>query len=336
LAKRWTSSRELDLSLVDLVSTSSTATLDALRAEARDVVFAFYRRDDDKPSPAPAEPPVDVFKTPRKSSTSVPTLGSTATAPAGPVTLRIPASELEAKTETDVFADAIATHGVPAADQFELLCRIRASAALLPDRSDTRAKLATARLLALAIFCHTHPEAHAASALFLYEPDLPTHVAELLQLERGVPVAVQTAALAALDALGRYRGRTAEVLAAVNAGVSHGLLMALVRHTVADAARAGCALPPAFLDALLAFVTFLAQSAAGGSMVVSAGLVPLLVQLIEVRRPERLALVSKTMQLLDIVLYGFINAFQLFVAGRGVDALVGRIEVRPLTLMRRP
>jgi E3 ubiquitin-protein ligase HUWE1 len=147
---------------------------------------------------------------------------------------------------------------------------------------------------------------------------------------------VQTAALAALDALARYRGRTSEVLGAVNAGVSHGILMALVRHTVADVAQPASTLPHAFLDALLAFVTYLAQNAAGGSMIVSAGLVPLLIQLIENRLPSRLAVVSKTMQLIDIVLYGFVNAFQLFVAGRGVDALVNRIEVSALWLPCKP
>jgi E3 ubiquitin-protein ligase HUWE1 len=333
LAKRWPTSRDLDLSLVDLTSASNATTLDELPAESRDVVFSFYRKDDKPKADAPAPEPVDVFKTPKKSATAVPTLAAPS---GGPVVVRIPASELEAKSVTDAFAGAVAAYSVPDSEQFELLCRVRASAALLPGQGAERVKLATARLLALAIFCHTHSEALAGSALFLYEPDLTTHVAELLQLDRGVPVAVQTAALAALDALARYRGRTSEVLGAVNAGVSHGILMALVRHTVADVAQPGSTLPHAFLDALLAFVTYLAQNAAGGSMIVSAGLVPLLIQLIENRLPSRLAVVSKTMQLIDIVLYGFVNAFQLFVAGRGVDALVNRIEVGALWLRCRP
>ena len=38
-------------------------------------------------------------------------------------------------------------------------------------------------------------------------------------------------------------------------------------------------------------------------------------------------MVSKTMQLVDNVLYGFTNAFQLFCNNRGVETLVDRIEV---------
>ena len=62
-------------------------------------------------------------------------------------------------------------------------------------------------------------------------------------------------------------------------------------------------------------------------MIVGAGLIPLLIQAIENRSPLRLLVVSKTMQLVDNVLYSFTNAFSLFCASRGVDVLVERIEV---------
>ena len=62
-------------------------------------------------------------------------------------------------------------------------------------------------------------------------------------------------------------------------------------------------------------------------MVVAAGLIPLLIQIIDNRLPQRLMMVSKTMQLVDNVLYGFTNAFQLFCNNRGVETLVDRIEV---------
>jgi E3 ubiquitin-protein ligase HUWE1 len=165
------------------------------------------------------------------------------------------------------------------------------------------------------------------SSLFLYEPDLIAHIAELLQLDRGVSMAVQTAAIAALDALARYRNKIQEVLTAINAGVNHGILMALVRKTIADVGSPDCKLPHSFVEALLSFVTYIASHSAGGNMVVGAGLVPLLVQIISNKIPERLAIVSKTMQLVDNVLYSFTNAFQLFCGGHGVEALVDRIEV---------
>lgn len=68
-------------------------------------------------------------------------------------------------------------------------------------------------------------------------------------------------------------------------------------------------------------------------MVVGAGLVPLLAQIIEVRHENRLYALSKTMQLLDNILYGYVTSFQLFCNARGIDILVGRIEVGHLSLL---
>ncbi len=137
---------------------------------------------------------------------------------------------------------------------------------------------------------------------------------------------MQTAAVTALDALGRYKTKVQEVLTAVNAGVNHGVLMALLRKTLTQVADPDSTVPQAFVEALLAFVTYIATHASGGNMVVGAGLVPLLIQVIENRLPQRLYVVSKTMQLVDNVLYGYTNAFQLFCNSRGVDILVDRIE----------
>ena len=62
-------------------------------------------------------------------------------------------------------------------------------------------------------------------------------------------------------------------------------------------------------------------------MVVGAGLIPLLIQIMENKLHNRLPVISKTMQLVDNILYSFTNAFSLFCASRGVNVLVERIEV---------
>jgi E3 ubiquitin-protein ligase HUWE1 len=167
----------------------------------------------------------------------------------------------------------------------------------------------------------------AQSTIFLYEPDLVAQVAEFLHLDRGIPSAVQTAAIAALDGMGRYRTKIQELLTAVNAGINHGIIMSLLRRTVSDIANPESTLPNSFVEALISFVTFIGSHASGGNMVVGAGLIPLLIQLIENKTPSKLSIVSKAMQLVDNVVYGFPNAFQLFCNARGIDAVVQRIEV---------
>ena len=330
LSRRWANFREHGVGLVDLANEHSTPQVESLPSELREVHFTFYRKDG--PIENKGSDSTTLFdatpKTPvRKASGPVPS----ASASPGAVHVHLTEEMLEKKTAMEVLADAIEHYSVPDDEKFELLCRIRTAMSLFKGKEEDRAKLITVRLLALAIFCHTHQESHANAAIFLYEPDLVIHVAELLQLDRGVPISVQTSAIAALDAMARYRNKISEVLTAVNAGVNHGILLSLLRQTIADVANPDSTLPQSFLEALLSFVTFLASHGAGGNMVVAAGLVPLLIQTMENRLPNRLHVVSKTMQLVDNVLYGFVNAFQLFCAGRGVDVLVGRIEACALS-----
>ncbi|KAI0081201.1 hypothetical protein K474DRAFT_1768664 [Panus rudis PR-1116 ss-1] len=330
LAKRWPNLRESDLNFADLVGDKGKEAVEALPVEAREVHFTFYPKPSGIPVKKEATADADVFEssslqTPKKGVT--PGTGPSTTGPStGAITVHIDSQTLASKPTMTVLAEAVERYSVPEDEKFELLCRIRAAQVLIPERNEEREKLVVVRLLATAIFCHTHPEGHGQSSLFIYEPELVSHVAEVLQIDRGIDIQIQTAAVTALDALGRYKGKISEVLTAVNAGVNHGILMALLRKTISQVAEPASNIPQSFVEALLSFVTFIATHASGGNMVVGAGLVPLLVQIIDIRLPQRLYVVSKAMQLVDNVLYGYTNAFQLFCNARGVDILVGRIE----------
>ncbi|KDR75882.1 hypothetical protein GALMADRAFT_248624 [Galerina marginata CBS 339.88] len=321
LAKRWPHLREHGIGLADLVGNKHGGGLGAVPPEAREVNFSFYRTDTSVSSESESKVEDDAetsINSPRKAQPAAPSSSA--------VHLRLDESTILAQPPINVLADALQTQSVPESESFELLCRIRTATALSAGRIEEREKLVVVRLLAIAIFGHTHSESQATSALFLYEPDLIAHVAELLQVDNGVPVIVQTAAIAALDALARYKNKVQEVLTCVNAGVNHGILMALVRNMVVEVANPESRLPHAFVEALLSFITYIASHASGGNMVVGAGLIPLLIQIMENRYPLRLPVISKTMQLVDNVLYSFTNAFSLFCASRGVDVLVERIE----------
>ncbi|KAJ3900167.1 hypothetical protein F5879DRAFT_887267 [Lentinula edodes] len=318
LAKRWPHLREYGIDLVDLANAQGSLEIDALPSEAREVDFSFYRKDAGSSQIKPEADPNDLSSS-RK-------LSSTTPIAAGAVAVHLDEQTLRSKTAMDVLADAIRTHEIPDSEKFDLLCRIRAATTLAKGREAEREKLVHVRLLSIAIFGHTHPESQALSTLFLFEPDLIPHVAELLQVGRGISVHIQTAAIAALDAMARYRSKVHEVLTSVNAGVNHGILMGLLRKTISDISSSDCKIPHSFVEALLSFVTFIASHASGGNMIVGAGLIPLLIQILENRLPTRLQVVSKTMQLIDNVLYSFTNAFTVFCSSHGVEALVDRIE----------
>jgi E3 ubiquitin-protein ligase HUWE1 len=317
LSKRWPGLHEHGISLLQLATPHDVPQVDALPGEARDVSFVYYKSDskEKEQKPEAGDEALELRKPPVAPTSS------------GAINIHIDEETLKKKDVMEILGDILDLHPFSNDDKFELLCRTRVAKALVTENKVIREKLVVVRLLAIALYGHTHSESQAASSLFLYEPDLTTHVAELLQLDHGISTSVQIAAIAALDSIARYRGRIQDVLGAVNAGVNHGILMALLRKTILEVSNPESKLPNSFVEALLAFVTYLAQHAGGGNMIVGAGLVPLLVQIIENKLAQRLQMVSKAMQLVDNVLYGYSNAFQLFSNARGVDVLVERIQV---------
>ena len=312
---------EYNIGLVDLVGEQSEDVMERVPQEAREVNFSFYKTQSTAEQEKKPEPVADaVPATPRKTVTPAPISNA--------VHIRIDEQKLSSQSAMETLKETIEAYSVPESETFELLCRIRSASSLVKEKKTEREKLTIIRLLAIAIYGHTHSETQAMSALFLYEPDLIPHIAELLQVDPRISTHIQTAAIGALDALARYKSKVQEVLSAVNAGVNHGVLMALMRNMVTHIADPESTLPHSFIEALLSFITYIASHASGGNMIVGAGLIPLLIQIMEIKASSRLPVISKTMQLVDNVLYTYQNAFSLFCASRGVDVLVERIEVR--------
>ncbi|CEL60680.1 E3 ubiquitin-protein ligase HUWE1 [Rhizoctonia solani AG-1 IB] len=301
-----------------------------------DVTFQFYRKtvsatQTQEPKVEPSNPEQTPTRASgsRSASSSNPFSPSRDPPTSGPQTgmtvVRLTDLQSSTKDYMQIVTEAVQKYDIPDEEVFELMCRIRIARVLGPNQESAREKLACVRLLAIAIFAHTQSETLAQQQLFLYEPDLTHHLAELIHHDRNVPVWVQVAAVNALDGIARYRHRSTEVLAAVNANVSHGILMGSLRKAVDEIAKPNSPVPNEFPEALLGFITYLASQSAGGTQVVGAGLVPQLILLVENRQPERMTVVSKAMPLIDNLLYGFPTAFQLFVNAHGVEAMVERI-----------
>lgn len=244
--------------------------------------------------------------------------------------IHIPGVATSDKDSMTILAEAVEKYDVPDEEKFELLCRIRIAKTLGKGNDVDREKLVVARLLSIAIYgqyhcillqfpvlclyfrfaclAHTHGETQALNSLFLYDPELVNHIADLIHPDRDIAVSVQIASLIALDALGRYRAKISEVLTAVNAGVSHGILFSLLRKTVAQLQDQDCeqySLPkpitflmhPAFsapttselAESLLTLIMLLTASPGGGGMIVGAGLIPLIIQILDNKLPSRLS-----------------------------------------------
>ena len=108
--------------------------------------------------------------------------------------------------------------------------------------------------------------------------------------------------------------------------------MSLFRKTVSDISKAEMTLPSLFMDPHLSFVTYIASHRGGGNSIVGAGPVPLLVQIIGITHEQRPSIVSKAVQLIDNVLYGYTVALTMLCNNRDVETLTDRIKVRALVI----
>ncbi|GAA6003447.1 E3 ubiquitin-protein ligase TOM1 [Rhodotorula paludigena] len=250
----------------------------------------------------------------------------------GMTTVHLPNFRLNSdKSVIDALLDLVATHQVPERDRLELLQKLRISHALCASAdggASERQQLLVVRLLALAVYAHAQPEQNAQLKVFLYEPELIPQLAELVHHDRDIPIEIKSAALYALEAFARYKGKTAEVASALNASVSHGVLMELVRKLAADLDTDSPSATTEFVDALFNLLTYINMHQTVGLMVIGAGLIPVLLDFVKDTRrgPLQMIAANKAVVLLDGFLYGYTNAFTAYMSASGLNTFIERIK----------
>ncbi|KAN0062881.1 E3 ubiquitin-protein ligase tom1 [Thecaphora frezii] len=227
----------------------------------------------------------------------------------------------------DILENAVEAHAIPQEERFEVFQKIRLAMSLA--QPEARRQILVCRLLAISCYAHVVSETTANTQLFLYEPDLVPRIAALVDPAQKCGMAIQAGAFYALDSLARFRSKATEVMNSVNASVNHGILLSVLRNLVEDLATDQPQSTGHYTDALFSFVAFVTSTGTGSHLIVGAGLVSILVQLIKVRNPNTYMVqrtVSRALGLLDSVIYSVPHAFDLFCAARGLDALVDRID----------
>lgn len=304
LARTWHVLREYSTSYLKLLSPQEE---NALPPEASDVRFQWY--------------------SPKSAATDH-----------GPHSVHLKSLASDSRDVMAILQDAIDGHAISQNDRFDLMCRIRVAKSLAKDQLPLRSKLVTLRLLAIAVYCHTHTEMSGQNARLLSEPDIVSSTAPLLAIDRGIEELVQAAAVHALDGICHHRARSNEVLTAVNASVAHGLLMSLFRKTVAKLDEPSTEPYAPLFEALQSFLDFLTTNEVSYNMIISAGLIEHLRKIVSNRQPSRSIVVARTIPLLESTLYGppqaFTagqrgnNPFSQFISDNGIPFLLDRIKVR--------
>lgn len=304
LAQSWNVLRDHSTSYLKLVSPQEDVQLPQ---EASDLTFQFY---------SPKAPGSDN----------------------GPHRIHLKALASDSRDVMTILQEAIEGRAISVADRFSLMCQIRIAQSLAPGRVDVRSKLVTLRLLAIAVYAHTHTESTGSNARLLLDTDIISHTAPLLAIDKGVSESVQAVAIHALDGICHHRMRAPEVLTAVNASVAHGLLMSLFRKTVSQLDEPSSEPYAPLFEALQNFLDFLTTHDGSYSMVIGAGLVEHLMKIVANRQPSRSIVVARTIPLLENALYGppqgpgapaqrANSPFTSFMNQGGIQFLLDRIKV---------
>ncbi|KAI8364986.1 hypothetical protein EDC96DRAFT_443776, partial [Choanephora cucurbitarum] len=168
---------------------------------------------------------------------------------------------------------------------------------------------------------HSVSESTAQNKVFIYEPYLIPQLTELISPDNQVDLRIQTYALYALDGISRHRNKLSEVVTAVNASANHGPLMQILRKINANEP-----FPYSFADAMYAFIAYLLQTQPGGQMLMSAGIIPILVQIVGNYDYPQLKGIASVVGLLDTIVNSFSTSFSAFCNAQGLDTLLHRIK----------
>jgi E3 ubiquitin-protein ligase HUWE1 len=150
---------------------------------------------------------------------------------------------------------------------------------------EKRQKWLMVRLYALAICISTQSAELVQSKVFMYEPDLVSKLASILSsTEEGqqqkYPYTLQSVVLFALECICHHRNKLPEVLSSLNASVNHGILFSLLRKMVT--LHADRIYPIDFLEGIHTLVNYLTSTQSGGTMMISAGIIPILLSAVDI------------------------------------------------------
>ena len=218
--------------------------------------------------------------------------------------------------------------------QYGLLTKLRAADALTSSL-ETRRQLLAVRLLAITNLAYVYSEATFHDNVLKQDSEEPRRLQLVYQLAElvhppaegdvAVPKSLQTIAFSTLDALSQHQARFPDICAALNSNVSHGVLLYVVRKAVAEMGGqdVGDKLTQQdeWRDALFSLLSNISMMHRAGGDLITAGLIPVLVEVLELRTTIAERYYGKVLAFLDQITYGGRDVVQAVVSGEILDAV---------------
>ncbi|KAJ5322060.1 uncharacterized protein N7506_011190 [Penicillium brevicompactum] len=229
---------------------------------------------------------------------------------------------------------------LPLESKYELLHKLRVAKALTGSRA-TREQILSIKALAVTNLAHVQPESSFQQKVLQSDLEQPKRLqlayqlAELVHLgasgDLDVSRPVQTFALQTLDALAKHKSRAVDVCAALSVNVNHGVLMFLTRKMVNELGAENDDTDEAYQDewrdGLLALLrTLPSSSTRTPETLVAAGLIPMFVDILNLRTDKSRRVYSRVMEFLDTFVHAVRDALGTLTAAKGFDAMSDLID----------
>jgi E3 ubiquitin-protein ligase HUWE1 len=226
------------------------------------------------------------------------------------------------------------SHDLPRDSQFELLTKLRVAHALTSS-IETRRQMLTVRILAVTNLAYIHSEPVFIEKVLKQDSDEPRRLQLTYQLAElihpptegniGIPRSLQTIALAGLEALAQHQSKYNDVCTALNTSVNHGVLLYIVRKAVAEMSHdePGEKLTEKdeWRNALFSLLSHVATLPRAGAEMVTAGLIPILVEVLTLRTSIAKRHYPRILNFLDAIVFNVREAFQILTNSDGLDAI---------------
>jgi len=236
---------------------------------------------------------------------------------------------------------------MPKEASYEFLNRLRIAKALLGTQ-ETRQLALKARLLAIQNLAYIHMENSFTEKVLRQDQDEPRRFQLIYQLAElihppadgatVVPLDLQAIALSLLEAISGYPTKIPDIFSALNATVNHGILLYVIRKAVAEMKEDDTGSQWTIEDewrenlfSLTLHITMaMAHTARSTPEIISAGLLDVLVEILNLRSNIAERTHGTLVGFLDSLVYNVQTSFQTLVAANGLEAITELVthEVR--------
>jgi E3 ubiquitin-protein ligase HUWE1 len=284
-------------------------------------------RQQPQPAPAADSPSTPVF-TPRQPSSGT----------NGPKTFELSADKVAKGDVHELLKEGLAS--LPEMVHYEFLHKLRI-AKMLNGGDVGRDNAVAIRLLAIANMGYVYAEKDFHAKLGQQDSDEPRRLQLAYQLselvhppgsgETGLSMQLQTFTLSALEALAKHKSKAADICTALSVNVNHGVLFYVVRKLVAglgeETGDPDDVEEDEWRDALFSLLNTLPTSQTRtGEQMVAAGLLEILVDVLNLRTEKAQRNHPKILNFLDTFVYNLRDAFAALVAAKGLEIIADLMQ----------